>query len=152
MKVAPGCLVSVMAMCLLVVSCSSRRDPSSVSGSQPTPAASPDCKKQLGGPEQQALVEKIKAMSESEKIATITNFIDTQISQAKPGSYTAALTPIGSKPNTIGKTMDAFRQLRYAQMKDFLIETGRKKAEVDELTNEGVLSMFQTAMKEKGCG
>lgn len=152
MKVAPGCLVSVMAMCLLVVSCSSRRDPSSASGSQSIANSQPDCKKQLGGPEQQALVEEIKAMSESEKIATLTNFIDTQISQAKPGSYTAALTPMGSKPNTIGKTMDSFRQLRYAQMKDFLIEASKKKTEVDELTDEGVVSMFQTAMKEKGCG
>lgn len=142
-------IVVVAFSVVLVVSCAARKDPSSTS--QPATANSQPCNKQPNGPEQQALVEKIKAMSEAEKIATITNYIDTQISQAKPGSYTAALTPNGSKLTSIEKTMDSFRQLRVAQMKDFLRDTGKKKAEVDELTDEGVVSMFQTAMKEKGC-
>lgn len=150
-KAALYFVVSVVAVVPLIVSCTSRRGPSAVSSSQPTPANSQPCNRQPSGPEQQALVEKIKAMSEAEKIATITNYIDTQITQAKPGGYTAALIPRGSKASTIEKTLDAFRQLRLAQMTDFLVDTGRKKAEVDELTDEGVISMFQTAMKEKGC-
>ena len=144
--------IGVVALSVVfAVSCTVRKDPSSTS--QPATANSQaDCKKQqLSGPEQQALVEKIKSMSESEKIATITNYVDTQISEGKPGSYTAALTPNGSKLSTTEKTMDSLRQLRIAQMKDFLIDTGRKKTEVDELTDDGVLSMFKTAMKEKGC-
>lgn len=140
-----------LAVLLFAGSCTSRTNPTSVSGAQPTTAASPDCKKQLSRSEEQALVEKIKAMGMSEKIATITNFVDTRISQAKPGSYTAALTPTGPKPTTIEKALDAFRQCRLAQMKDSLIDAGKKRADVDELTDEGVVSMFQTTIKESDC-
>jgi hypothetical protein len=142
--------VLVLAVFVFAVSCTS--SPTSFSRAQPTSATSkPDCPKQLSSAEQQALVEKIKAMSQSEKLTTITNFVDAQISQSKPGSYTAALTPNGPKPTTIDKALDAFRQCRLAQMKDFLIDAGKKRADVDELTDEGVVSMFQTESKEKGC-